>query len=125
MFSLSLRKRRHKDGSPPRATKRKPSRVQEEFGPPLTVEELRANLTELEKKLNAEMKCPAGRNQVFLRSLLTGSGTTPPRIALKCHLRKDIGENPVVFYEYIRDVCCSDPEKCPAYRAFQERYVQT
>ncbi len=124
MFSLSLRKSRKKSDPRP-ARKPKRSRVQDEFGPPLTLEELRANLTELERKLNAEMQCPAGRNQVFLRSLLTGSGTTPPRIALKCHLRKDIGENPVVFYEHIRDVCCAGPEQCPAYQAFKERFVQT
>jgi hypothetical protein len=101
------------------------SRVEEEFGPPITPAELRANLSELERQLNAEMKCQAGRNQVFIRSLLTGMSTTRPRIMLKCHLRRDIGLKPDVFYEHIRDVCCCDPEQCAAYRHFKDRFVQT
>jgi len=95
------------------------------FGPPVTDEEARANLSDLERKLNAEMVCHAGKNQVFIRSLLTGNGTTQPRITLKCHLRRDIGLEPDVFYEHIRDVCCCDPEKCEAYRQFKERFVET
>jgi hypothetical protein len=105
--------------------RRAPSRVEEEFGPPISPEEQRANLTELEQKLNREMKCQAGRNQVFLRSLLTGTGTTQPRITMKCYLRKDIGLKPEVFYEHIRDICCRDPEECEAYRQFRERFVET
>jgi hypothetical protein len=62
---------------------------------------------------------------VYVRSLLTGRMTTKPRIALKCHLRKDIGLSQEVFYEHIRDVCCCDPEKCEAYRAMKARYVET
>ncbi len=104
----------------------KPSaRAAELVGPPITAEELGANLSALERKLNHEMKCPAGKNQVFLRSLLTSNGTTKPRIALKCHLRRDIGLSQEVFYEHIRDVCCSDPTQCPAYQAFKNRFVQT
>lgn len=99
--------------------------VEQAFGPPLTAEELGANLSELERRLNREMKCPAGRNQVFLRSLLTGNGTTPPRVALKCGYRRDIGLRAEVFYEHIRDCCCGDPEKCEAYRAFKQRFVPT
>lgn len=109
----------------PERRKRTISRVGEEFGPPITAEEEGANLSELEHKLNREMKCPAGKNQVFIRSLLTGNGTTQPRIALKCHLRREIGLKPQVFYEYIRDVCCSDPEQCEAYRDLKERFVET
>ena len=97
----------------------------EAFGPPLTGEELRSNLSDLERRLNAEMVCHAGKNQVFIRSLLTGNGTTRPRITLKCHLRRDIGLEPDVFYEHIRDVCCCDPEKCEAYRQFRDRFVET
>ena len=100
-------------------------KVGEAFGPPLTQEELTANLSALEQDLNSRMICPAGKNQVFLRSLLTGTGTTRPRIALKCHLRKEIGLPQEVFYEHIRDVCCTDPEQCEAYRALQERFVPT
>ena len=97
----------------------------EAFGPPLTPEELTSNLSVLERNLNAEMICPAGKNQVYIRSLLTGRTTTRPRIALKCPLRRDIGLSAEVFYEYIRDVCCCDPEECAAWRALKDRHVLT
>lgn len=103
----------------------KASRVKEAFGPPLTPEELVGNLSDLERKLNSEMQCPAGRNQVYIRSLLTGNSTTRPRIALKCHLRRDIGLTPEVYYEHIRDICCCDPEQCPAWRTMTTRRVPT
>lgn len=110
---------------PPQKPRTPRPTVQQAFGPPLTDEEQRANLSELEKRLNAQMKCPAGKNQVYLRSLLTGRGTTQPRIALRCTYRRDVGMTPEVFYEHIRDVCCCDPEKCEAYRAFKARFQQT
>lgn len=91
----------------------------------MTDDELAANLSQLERDLNSRMVCHAGKNQVFIRSLLTGTGTTQPRIALKCHLRKDIGQDETVFYEHIRDTCCGDPQKCEAYRAFKRRHVVT
>jgi hypothetical protein len=94
-------------------------------GPPLTAEELTTNLSLLENRLNADMKCPAGRNQVYIRSLITGRGTTRPRIALKCPLRTNIGERPEVFFEHIRDVCCGDHEACPAWQALQTRHTPT
>jgi hypothetical protein len=97
----------------------------EAYGPPLTPEELTTNLSVLERNLNANMECTAGKNQVYIRALLTGGATTRPRIALKCPLRRDIGLPAEVFYEHIRDVCCSDPESCPALRAFKERHVVT
>jgi len=99
--------------------------VQEAFGPPLTPLELTGNLSDLQKQLNVEMQCPAGKNQVYVRSLLTGNSTTRPRISLKCALRRDIGQTPDVFYEHIRDVCCCDPELCEAWRAMKERFVPT
>jgi len=123
MFAAPLRKANVK--SEVRTGKKARSRIEEEFGPPISPEEQRANLSELEQKLNAEMKCHAGKNQVFLRSLLTGNGTTEPRIALRCPLRRDIGLNPTVFYEHIRDVCCTNPELCEAYRNFMDRFVET
>lgn len=100
-------------------------KVAEAFGPPITEEELKSNLSVLEKQLNREMKCVAGKNQVYLRSLLTGSGTTRPRIALKCHLRRDIGQTPEIFYEDIKSLCCGNPENCEAYRQFKQRHVKT
>ena len=107
--------------------KSKAARLLEELGPPLTTEELRGNLSELQDRLNADMKCHAGKGQVFIRSLLTGAGkgTSQPRLILDCSLRRDIGQKPTVFYEYIRDVCCCDPQQCEAYRAFKERFVET
>ena len=123
MWSSFLRKTKPEASTEQRV--KKPSRVAEEFGPPITPEELRANLSELEQKLNEQMICVAGKNQVFIRSLLTGTGTTQPRIAMKCHLRRDIGMKPDVFYEHIRDICCTDPEKCRAYRDFKNRFVET
>jgi hypothetical protein len=101
------------------------SKTQEAFGPPLTPQELTGNLSVLQNQLNTDMKCPAGRNQVYVRSLLTGHSTTRPRISLKCALRRDIRLSPDVFYEYIRDVCCSNPEECEAWRAMQKRHVPT
>jgi hypothetical protein len=99
--------------------------VEEAFGPPLTPEEQSVNLSQLEQRLNRTMKCTAGKNQVYIRSLLTGQSTTRPRIALKCPLRRDIGLTPEVFYEHIRDVCCGNHEECPAWQNFQARHVVT
>ncbi|RMF77636.1 MAG: hypothetical protein D6744_11115 [Planctomycetota bacterium] len=121
MWSALLRKRK-----PTAPSTRKPQlRVHQAAGPPLTPEELSGNLSELERDLNRRMVCQAGKNQVYIRSLLTGNGTTQPRIALKCSLRRDVGESPDVFYEHIRDVCACDPEKCEAYRRFKDRFVET
>lgn len=87
--------------------------------PAVTDEEAAANLTELEKQLNARMKCFAGKNLVYLQSFI-GMGTrSRPRICLKCPLRKEYGLSPNVYYEFIRDVCCSDPAQCEAFQKFQ------
>lgn len=108
------------------AKQSKPASKPESSGPPpLTPEETKGNLSLLERNLNVSMKCHAGKNQVFIRSLVTINGTTPPRIALKCQLRRDIGQKPEVFYEHIRDVCCGDPTQCEAHQKFKGRYVQT
>lgn len=107
------------------AAKMRRGRTAEAFGPPITPEEAQGNLSQLEKQLNGEMKCPAGKNQVYIRSLLTGRGTTQPRIALKCPLRKDIGEQPEIFFEQIRSLCCTDHEQCPAWRQMKSRFVDT
>ena len=103
----------------------KPTLVEQAFGPPLTPEEMTGNLSLLERQLNRHMKCAAGKNQVYIRSLLTGQSTTRPRIALKCPLRRDIKLPQEVCYEHIRDVCCCDPEQCEAWLAFKERHVVT
>lgn len=110
---------------PPASRPSKLGAASRHFGPPLSAEESGANLTVLERDLNARMVCPAGKNQVFIRSLVVVGGTTPPRIALKCHLRRDIGLSAEVYYEHIRDVCCRDPGQCQAYNEFKDRFVQT
>lgn len=91
--------------------------------PPLTREELTANLTELEQDLNRRMQCFAGKNQVFLQSFILGGGRkSKPRIALKCPLRQEYGMQPNVYYEYVRDVCCGNPGACPAYQTFKAKH---
>ncbi len=91
--------------------------------PPLTDEELAANLTELEADLNQRMRCFAGKNQVYLQSFILGGGRkSKPRIALKCPLRKEYGDPPNVYYEYVRDVCCGDPSVCTAYQTFKSKH---
>lgn len=100
-------------------------RTAQAFGPPLTPEEQQGNLSDLERRLNQEMVCPAGKNQVYIRSLLTGRGTTQPRIALKCPLRKDIGQTPEVFFAEIQQLCCGDHEQCEAWRQLKSRFVDT
>jgi hypothetical protein len=107
--------------APLRAAGRRMSTA-EAFGPPISPEEQSSNLNLLERELNDAMKCPAGRNQVYVRSLLTGSGTTKPRIALKCQLRKEIGMEPNIFYEDIKNVCCGDHQSCPAWQKQQEKF---
>jgi len=94
-------------------------RAEELAGPrPITNEELRSNLTMLEKSLNEKMKCFAGKNQVFIYSQVAGSNKSKPRITLRCALRSEYGLNRDVYYEYIRDICCSDPDKCEAIQRF-------
>ncbi|HOB76292.1 MAG TPA: response regulator [Phycisphaerae bacterium] len=87
--------------------------------PPVTEEELRGNLSMMERQLNARMKCFAGRNQVYIQSMITGGAATRPRICLKCSLRPEYGLSKDVYYEFIRDVCCGDPMQCEAVRKFQ------
>jgi DNA-binding NtrC family response regulator len=92
--------------------------------PPLTEEELNANLSELERELNRRMQCFAGKNQVYLQSFVLGGGqTSKPRVALKCSLRQQFGMPPNVYYEYIRDTCCCDPSTCPAYQQFHAKRI--
>jgi DNA-binding response OmpR family regulator len=86
--------------------------------PPITEEELKSNLSLLERDLNKHMKCFAGRNQVYIQATILGGRTTKPRIALKCGLRAEYGLNRDVYLEWIRNVCCGDPNQCEAYQEF-------
>lgn len=90
--------------------------------PPITEEEHDANISQLEQHLNRQMVCFAGKNQVYIRSIIEGAGrTSKPRVALKCALRKQFGYPQDVFFEYIRDVCCGDPTSCPAHQEFKAK----
>jgi len=92
--------------------------------PPVSAEELNSNISDLETTLNRKMQCFAGKNQVYIQSVILGGGrVSKPRIALKCPLRKKFGQTPDVYYEYIRDVCCGDPSACPAYQEFHRRHT--
>ncbi len=93
--------------------------------PPPTEQELSVNLSILERQLNDNMKCPAGRNKVYLRNLLTGRRPGRPRITLKCHLRKDIGMPQDIYLEEIQQLCCGDHEQCPAWSKLKDRFVVT
>lgn len=86
--------------------------------PPISEEELNSNITMLEKELNRKMKCFAGKNQVYIQALIMGGGTTKPRVCIKCSLREEFGLNRDVYYEFIRDICCSDPSTCEAVEKF-------
>ena len=91
--------------------------------PDICDEELDGNISQMQTALNSKMVCFAGKNQVYIQSIILGEGrTTKPRLALKCSLRRKFGIKPDVYYEYIRDVCCNDPSSCPAYQEFQSRH---
>lgn len=88
--------------------------------PPLSEVELKGNLSILETKLNHQMLCVAGRNQVFIQSTVLGSNTpTRPRICLKCSLRAEYGLPREVYYDHISDICCHEPGKCEAVQRFE------
>jgi DNA-binding NtrC family response regulator len=93
--------------------------------PAITKQELTANLSLLETRLNQKMKCFAGKNQVFIRSLISGGKRAKPRICLKCPLRAEYGLNREVYFEFIRDVCCCKPGQCEAVQTFQAKRRMT
>ncbi|HSW46556.1 MAG TPA: hypothetical protein VLM89_13395 [Phycisphaerae bacterium] len=92
--------------------------AQRASAPPITEEELNNNLSMLETRLNKQMKCFAGTNQVFIQTHM-GHRASKPRIMLRCSLRSEYGLSRDVFYEWIRDVCCGDPSHCEAYCQFK------
>lgn len=105
-----------------KARPRKTKTTQEAFGPPISEIERHSNLTVLESQLNSTMKCPVGRNQVYIRSLLTGSGTTQPRIAMNCKQREKIGLDPDIYFEQIQNTCCGNHDACPAWKDAKSRF---
>lgn len=89
--------------------------------PPITPEENGANLSLLEARMNRGMRCFAGRNKVYLQSLVGPAGASEPRIALKCPLRRACGLPCDVYYEFIRDTCWGDPSRCEVLQKFLAR----
>jgi len=82
--------------------------------PPMASEVNGRNLTQLVSQLNASMKCPAGRDQVFLQSFMEFGQAVEPRVCLRCPLRAGLGLPYYVSYEHIRDICCDTPAACDA-----------
>ena len=94
--------------------------------PPLTAEETGRNLSRLVDRLNSEIRCSAGKHQVFLHSFVEGVGCkTVPRATLRCPLREALGVQPYVYYEHIRDVCCAEPQECNTLRAYTAKHGQS
>lgn len=77
-----------------------------------------------ENRLNKEMKCPHGRNKVYIRSLLDGTTdqTGEPEIALRCPIMAHVGllaeGYNILDKDYIEAYCCGDYEECEAYQKF-------
>lgn len=88
---------------------------------PITSAEDNGNLSDIERTFNRQMRCFAGKNLVFLQSMITGVHRTQPRICLKCPLRREFGMTERIYHDYIRDVCIGDHESCPAVQKFQAR----
>ena len=94
--------------------------------PPVTEFEEKSNLTMLQQELHRKMKCFAGKNKVYLQSIIGDDGKkSRPRLAIKCHLRAEFKMGRHVYYEYIRDVCCGDPAQCFAFRKFLQNNPQS
>jgi len=94
--------------------------------PPVTEIEADSNLTRLQQDLHRKMQCFAGKNKVYLQSIIGEDGRkSRPRIAIKCHLRAEFKMDQHVYYEYIDDVCCGDPSGCPAFRQFLQNNPQS
>jgi hypothetical protein len=85
------------------------------------------SLLEEERRLNRLVRCPYGRNKVYVRSAFDGQSaeTTEPVIALRCPILVETrqikaGYN-IVLKKYIEEVCCADYERCRAYREYAKR----
>lgn len=81
----------------------------------------RISLIQLQKKLNQEMHCPAGQNQVFVLSRMKTNGRVKkeaPQVCLNCKIRSYLGWRKTVYLDFISKVCCGD------YRRYCEAYVK-
>ena len=86
-----------------------------------------ASLTAEEKRLNQLIRCPHGRNKVYIRSVIDGQsdGTSKPELALRCAVMEYVGQAVggynIVQKDYIEKVCCADYVHCRAYQEFLRR----
>ena len=82
----------------------------------------RVSLLQLERKLNEEMRCPAGKNQVYILSRMKTNGRIKreaPQICIDCKIRNYLGWRKRVYLDFIRKVCCGDQKTmCEAYIKF-------
>lgn len=85
----------------------------------------RVSLTQLQRKLNTEMRCPAGKNQVYVLSRMKTNGRIKreaPQVCLDCKIRSYLGWRKRVYLDFIRKVCCGHPKRmCEAYVKFMAR----
>jgi len=82
----------------------------------------RISLLQLERKLNEEMRCPAGKNQVYILSRMKTNGRIKkeaPQICIDCKIRSYLGWRKRVYLDFIGKVCCGDHRRlCEAYVKF-------
>ena len=82
----------------------------------------RVSLTQLQRKLNLEMRCPAGKNQVYVLSRMKTNGRIKreaPQVCIDCKIRNYLGWRKRVYLDFIRKVCCGDHKlMCEAYLKF-------
>jgi len=78
------------------------------------------SLNDKVNRLNREMKCPMGRNQVLIHGsiLRTSDAADPPEIKMRCKLRSMRGDKGLVPLNFIEGVCTKDPMLCPVYRQY-------
>ena len=85
----------------------------------------RLSLVQLQRKLNAEMRCPAGKNQVYVLSRMKTNGRIKkeaPQVCLDCKIRSYLGWRKRVYLDFIRKVCCGEHKRlCEAYIKFMAR----
>jgi len=85
------------------------------------------SLSEEEARLNAAIRCPYGRNKVYIRSEILGGirGVSEPEIFLRCEVMAvaglaEEGYN-IVPKGYIETYCAGDFEACAAYQAYRKQ----
>jgi hypothetical protein len=82
----------------------------------------RVSLAQLARKLNMEMRCPAGKNQAYVLSRLKTNGRIKkeaPQVCVDCKIRSYLGWRKRIYVDFIRLACCGDHKRlCEAYIKF-------